>query len=67
MCMARTNMVLDDDLDQEGLRLTKLETKKELVHFALEDLVKRLRRRKLLDFRGKVKWEGDLSKMRELR
>lgn len=67
MCMGRTNIVLDDRLVVEGLRLTKLHSKKDLVNEALVQLVKRLRRKKLIDLRGKVKWEGDLSQMRKLR
>ena len=29
-----------------------------------EELVKRLRRKKMLEFEGKVKWEGNLNEMR---
>ena len=44
--------------------LTHLSTKKELVNFALEELVKRMKRRKILGFEGKVKWEGNLDESR---
>ena len=67
MCMGRTNIVLDDNLVREGLRLTELRTKKDLIHLALDDLVKRLRRKKALGLRGKVKWEGNLNEMRTSR
>jgi Arc/MetJ family transcription regulator len=59
--MARTNIDLDDKLLAEGFELTRLSTKKELVNFALEDLVKKLKRRKILELEGKVKWEGNLD------
>ena len=61
----RTNIVLDDDLVREGLKLTKLKTKKELINFALKELIARKKRKKLLNLEGKVEWIGDLNKMRE--
>ena len=60
----RTNIVLDDKLVKEGLKLTKLKTKKELVDLALRDLVARRKRRKILELEGKVNWEGNLNMMR---
>ena len=62
--MARTNIELDDDLVAEGFKLTHLGTKKELVNFALEELVKRMKRKKILKFEGKIKWEGNLDESR---
>ena len=61
----RTNIVLDDDLVREGLKLTKLKTKKELINFALKELIARKKRKKFLNLEGKVEWVGDLNKMRE--
>lgn len=63
----RTNVVLDDELVKEGLKLTKLKTKKDLVNLALEELVTRRRRKKILKLEGKVKWEGNLNQMRRSR
>ena len=63
----RTNIVLDDELVKEGLKLTKLRTKKDLVNLALEELVARRRRKKILKLEGKVKWEGNLNEMRRSR
>jgi Arc/MetJ family transcription regulator len=62
--MHRTNIELDDKLVTEGMKLARKRTKKELVNYALEELVRRLRRRKLLDLEGKVDWTGDLDEMR---
>ena len=39
----RTNIVLDDDLVQQGLALTGMRTKRELVHLALSELVRQRR------------------------
>ena len=65
--MSRTTIELDDKAIEEALRLTHFKTKKEVVNYALEDLVKRLKRKKMLDLEGKVKWEGDLAQMRKAR
>lgn len=62
----RTNIELDTDLVKEAMRLTKLSTIKDVVHHSLEEVIKGLKRRKMLEFRGKVKWEGDLDEMRSL-
>ncbi|MEO5499962.1 MAG: type II toxin-antitoxin system VapB family antitoxin [Ginsengibacter sp.] len=60
----RTNIDIDDDLMKEALRLTKLKTKKEVINRALEEYVKYQRRLQLSSLQGKVKWIGDLDKMR---
>ena len=63
----RTNIELDEKLVEEAKRLTRKKTKKEVVHYALEELVRKLKRKKLLDLEGRVKWTGDLGKMRKSR
>ena len=65
--MSRTNIDLADDLVEEGLFLTHLKTKKELVNYALKELVKRERLKGILDLEGKVEWTGDLEDMRKNR
>ncbi|MDH3975694.1 MAG: type II toxin-antitoxin system VapB family antitoxin [Deltaproteobacteria bacterium] len=65
--MSRTNIDLADDLVAEGLSLTKLKTKKELVNYALEELIKRERRKGILEIEGKIEWEGNLDEMRKSR
>lgn len=65
--MARTNIELDDKVLKEAIRLTHLRTKKEVVNYALEDLVKKLRRKRMLELEGKVKWVGNLDKLRRSR
>ena len=62
--MARTNIELDDMLVKEGFKVTRMRTKKELVNYALEELVKKARRKRILKLEGKVLWEGDLRRMR---
>lgn len=60
----RTNIVLDDDLVREGLKLTRLRTKKDLVNYALEELVARKKRKGILELEGKIVWTGDLDNLR---
>ena len=65
--MKRTNIELYENLVDEAMRFTHLRTKKELVHFALQELVRKERRKSLLEFEGKLKWQGNLNRMRKSR
>jgi Arc/MetJ family transcription regulator len=60
----RTNIVLDAELIEQGLRITGLKTRRELVDFALRELLRREDQKKLLELKGQVDWEGDLPAMR---
>jgi len=60
----RTNIVIDEELLEAGLKATGLKTRKALVDFALRDLLRRENQRKILELRGKIRWEGDLASMR---
>jgi Arc/MetJ family transcription regulator len=62
----RTNIVLDEQLVKEAMRLSHSRTKKEVVDLALQAFVASLKRRDMKNLFGKVKWEGDLNKMREI-
>jgi Arc/MetJ family transcription regulator len=61
----RTNIVLNEELVAEAQRLTGLRTKRGLIDHALRELVRRRQQRRLLELRGRVKWEGNLNKMRQ--
>jgi Arc/MetJ family transcription regulator len=61
----RTNIVIDDDLIQKGIKYTGLSTKKDVVDFALRELIKRKERKDILLMKGKLHWEGDLEDMRK--
>ncbi len=63
--MKRTNIVLDEKLVSEALKLTGLKTQRELVHHALQQLVRREKQVGLLELKGKVRWEDDLSLLRK--
>jgi Arc/MetJ family transcription regulator len=63
----RTNIVIDEELMKKGIRYTGLRTKKELVNYALRELVQRKDRKEILRLKGKLHWEGDLEAMRRSR
>lgn len=65
--MLRTNIELDEKLVNEALKLTRMKTKKELVNYALKELVHKIKRKKLLEIEGKVEWTGSLNEMRKSR
>ncbi len=60
----RTNIVIDDNLMAEALKLTKVKTKKDVVEKALKLLVQVQRQEAIRKLKGKLKWEGNLSEMR---
>jgi len=61
----RTNVVIDDTLMQQAMRLTGARTKKEVIHQALKLLVESKAKEGLLHLAGQVSWEGDLDALRE--
>jgi len=65
--MLRTNIELDEKLVKEAMKLTRKKTKKELVNYALRELVSKMKRKRLLELEGKVEWTGNLGKMRKAR
>jgi Arc/MetJ family transcription regulator len=60
----RTNIVIDDKLMSDALKASGLSTKKEAVEQGLKLLVRRGQQQEIRKLRGRVKWEGDLDKMR---
>ncbi len=62
--MSGTSIDIDDKLIQEGLKITHLKTKKELVNFALQELIKREKRKRIMELKGKLQLDIDLNQMR---
>lgn len=60
----RTNIVIDDKLMHEAMKLTRLKTKKAVVETGLKLLIQLKRQERLKSLRGKLKWDGNLEKMR---
>jgi Arc/MetJ family transcription regulator len=65
--MKRTNIVMDETLVRQGLKVTGMKTRRALVHHALQELVRREKQMGLLALEGKIKWTGDLAAMRRTR
>jgi len=67
VCMkaTRTNIMLRDDLIKDIMRYSDAKTKREAVDKALENYARMLKLQEFRKLRGKIKWEGDLMKMRE--
>ncbi|MEX0904962.1 MAG: type II toxin-antitoxin system VapB family antitoxin [Balneolaceae bacterium] len=60
----RTNIVIDDDLMDEALKVSRLKTKKDAVEEGLKLLVQRKKQENIKDLRGKLHWKGNLEDMR---
>ena len=60
----RTNIVIDDKLMQDTLRVTGLKTKREAVELGLRTLLRLARQTEIRSLRGKIPWQGDLEAMR---
>ncbi len=60
----RTNIVIDDTLMEDAIKLTGAKTKKEAVELGLKMLVRIKQQEKIKAYKGKLKWEGDLDEMR---
>ncbi len=63
--MGRTNVVLDDKLVAECQKLTGIGTRRSLIDYALREVLRHKRQRRLLELKGTVRWEGDLQAWRE--
>jgi len=63
--MSRTNINLDDNLVSQGLKITGLRTKRELVDLALRELVRKEDQKSILTLEGKFSWNGNLDEMRK--
>ena len=62
--MKRTNLVLDESVLEEALRLSGERTYSAAVGLALREFVRRAKARRILELAGSGQWEGDLDEMR---
>jgi len=63
----RTNIVIDDKLMDEAMRLSGLPTKRAVVEEALQLLIKVRKQTGIRNLKGKIRWEGNLDEMRTVR
>ena len=60
----RTNIVIDDQLMAEALKVSGARTKREAVELGLRTLLQLSRQREIRRLRGRIQWQGDLEAMR---
>lgn len=60
----RTNIVIDDALMKQALKLTGARTKREAVELGLRAIIQLKQQERIKRYRGKLQWEGDLDRMR---
>ena len=66
--MGRTNIVLDDRLIREAMKISGARTKRQAVDIALRELIdRRSVHEALRRLRGKLAWEGDVKAWRRAR
>jgi len=60
----RTNIEIEESLIREAMKVSGLTTKKAIVEEGLRLIISLKKQEGIKSLRGKVKWEGDLDKMR---
>jgi len=60
----RTNIVIEDKLMAEALKVSGARSKREVVELGLKTLVRLKRQEHIRGVRGKLRWTGDLEAMR---
>lgn len=63
--MKRTSIMVDEQLLETGLKVTGFKTSRELIDFALRELLRRETQKQLVMLKGRIHWEGDLNAMRQ--
>ena len=62
--MKRTSLTLDEHVLEEAMRLGGERTYSKIVARALDEFVRRIKARKILELSGSGLWGGDLGEMR---
>jgi Arc/MetJ family transcription regulator len=60
----RTNIIIDDTLMADVLKVTGVKSKREAVELGLKTLLLLKQQEAIKAFKGKLTWEGDLEQMR---
>jgi Arc/MetJ family transcription regulator len=61
----RTTLNIDDAALEAAMSFAEGRTKTEVVNEALRRFAQAKRRKEMLRFRGKVRWEGDVDQLRK--
>ncbi len=62
--MSRTVIDIENNVLKKAQKLTGIQKKVDIVNYALRKLVEQKEIEKILELKGKVKWEENLEKMR---
>ncbi|MBN2524040.1 MAG: type II toxin-antitoxin system VapB family antitoxin [Bacteroidales bacterium] len=62
----RTNIELDTSLLKRAMELTQIKTIKDVVNYSLNEVIRMSKRKELLNYKGKLDWDGDLDEMRSI-
>ncbi|HID38531.1 MAG TPA: type II toxin-antitoxin system VapB family antitoxin [Calditrichaeota bacterium] len=57
----RTNINIDEQLLNKAMQLSKVKTKKDVIHLALREFVENKKRLNLLDLAGKIKFSENYN------
>nr|ABL97516.1 hypothetical protein HOT0_07D09.0004 [uncultured marine bacterium HOT0_07D09] len=57
----KTNIIIDEQLIANALKVTGLKTKKEVIEMGLKTLIDLKKQEQIKQFKGNLKWEGDLE------
>ena len=60
----RTNIEIDDELMDQAMKASGLGTKRETVEAGLRLLVQLKQQERIRKYRGQLRWEGNLERMR---
>lgn len=60
----RTNIVIDEKLMAEAIKVSGAKTKREAVEMGLRSLLQLGKQNEVRRLRGKIAWQGDLDAMR---
>ena len=62
--MTRTNVVLDDNLVVQCQKETGIRTRRGVIDYALQELLRHARQKKVLELKGRISWQGNLGAWR---
>ena len=65
--MKRTNVVLNEELVLKAKEFTGIKTTRDLLDYALKDIIRRKNQKKILLLKGKIDWQGNLQNSRKSR
>jgi Arc/MetJ family transcription regulator len=63
--MKRTNVVLDEKLVKDCIKVTGIKTQKALIDHALRELLRHEKQVEILNLKGKINWDGNLDEWRQ--